>query len=234
MIEAKRAKQRLFTFAAAVWLFFWAPVSAEYLYGYMDSTGNPSQLFLGLLVLGPLYGAPALLIREYAIRSGRGSKSIALLASAFGFFQAGVVDNSLFNLSNGGYDEVSEMGNPTFVLALGISAYNMLVFVGNHVIFSMCAPIAITEGVFSSLASRKWLNGFSVALLLFLYAAASWLVHQDVFETNQFLPSSKQFAVCVAVVLFLCMAVLFLPHTQTRELRTVLSAPWMALIGFSG
>jgi hypothetical protein len=51
-----------------VGLFFFAPISAEYLIGYDDLIGRPLELVFGLLIFGPLYGAPALFIREAARR----------------------------------------------------------------------------------------------------------------------------------------------------------------------
>lgn len=81
--------------APAVFLF--APVSAEYLIGYDDIIGDPAVLIFGLLIFGPLYGAPAVLIRETTRRAGRGWPSMLLLGLAFGLVQAGLVDQSLFN-----------------------------------------------------------------------------------------------------------------------------------------
>lgn len=50
-------------------LFLLAPMTAEYVTAYdPDSTGDPLALLAGLLIFGPLYGAPALLIRETARR----------------------------------------------------------------------------------------------------------------------------------------------------------------------
>ena len=67
----------------------WRPVCAEYLWGYDDSTGHPGTLIGNLIVFSPLYGAPALLIREAARRRGLGWPGILLLAAAFGVVEAG-------------------------------------------------------------------------------------------------------------------------------------------------
>lgn len=155
-----------------------------------------------------------------------------MLAAAFGLFQAGIVDNSIFNLNYGGYDEIRAMGAPTYVPALGISVFNLLTFVGNHVVFSICAPMAITEGLFASVAERRWLNWFGISLLTLLYAAASWLVHVDVFETNHFLPSAYQIACCIALVALCCIAACIL-RKPNRTMATIPSAPWMAFIGLT-
>ena len=66
-----------------------APVCAEYLWGYDDSTGHPGTLVGNLIVFTPLYGCPALLIREVARRRGLGWPGIVLLAAAFGVVEAG-------------------------------------------------------------------------------------------------------------------------------------------------
>jgi len=76
----------------ALGLLILSPLCAEYLIGYDNTTGNPPVLAGGLLILGPLYGAPALLIRELARRFGMGWPGITALAVAFGIVQAGVVD----------------------------------------------------------------------------------------------------------------------------------------------
>ena len=68
----------------ATGLFLLAPVCAEYLWGYDDSTGHWGVLIGNLIVFSPLYGAPALLIREVARRLGLGWPGILLMAAAFG------------------------------------------------------------------------------------------------------------------------------------------------------
>ena len=74
-----------------------APVCAEYLWGYDDSTGHPGTLLGNLIVFTPLYGAPALLIREVARRRGLGWPGILLLAAAFGVVEAAIVDQSMWS-----------------------------------------------------------------------------------------------------------------------------------------
>ena len=52
-------------------LLILAPVSAEYLLGYDDLIRDPASLVWGLWIFAPLYGAPAVIIREVARRRGR-------------------------------------------------------------------------------------------------------------------------------------------------------------------
>ena len=72
-----------------------------------------------MLVLAPMYGGGALLIREVARRAGRGWPTMLLLAVAYGVLQPGLLDQSLFNPSYEGYDFQSAAHVP----ALGISAH---------------------------------------------------------------------------------------------------------------
>src|SRR5262249_48208270 len=83
----------------ALGLLILAPLCAEYITGYDTSTGRPLALVGGLLILSPLYGGPALWIRELARRFGVGWPGLMALAAAFGIVQAGVVDQSLFSKS---------------------------------------------------------------------------------------------------------------------------------------
>src|ERR1044072_5310674 len=54
--------------APVLFVFLLAPVTAEYLIGYDDTLTNPAALIFGIVVFGPLYGAPAVLIREVTRR----------------------------------------------------------------------------------------------------------------------------------------------------------------------
>ena len=54
--QAARSDVRTTKWAAVVCLLVLAPVCAEYLAAYDDSTGDPGDLLLGLAFLVPLYG----------------------------------------------------------------------------------------------------------------------------------------------------------------------------------
>ncbi len=64
--------------APAVGLFFLAPLVAEFLLGDLPMTMLPA-----LIVLAPMYGGGALVIREVARRRGRGWPTIFLLGAAY-------------------------------------------------------------------------------------------------------------------------------------------------------
>ena len=96
-------------------LFFLAPVPAEYLIGYLELTGNFPALLGGLAFFAPLYGGAALTIREVTRRTGRGWPTIILLSFAFGVFQAGLVDHSLFNPAYQDIEWWEESLKPTYI-----------------------------------------------------------------------------------------------------------------------
>ena len=64
--------------AAVAALVVLSPICAEYLIGYLEGADEPLGLLAGLLILAPLYGTVAVLIREVVRRTGRGWPTILL------------------------------------------------------------------------------------------------------------------------------------------------------------
>ncbi|GAB3484883.1 hypothetical protein [Nocardiopsis coralliicola] len=158
----------------AAGLLLLAPVSAELLSAYDDSTGAPLALLAALVFFVPLYGVPALLIREAARRFGMGWPGILALGLAFGILQAGVIDQSLFNPAYRDIDYWPAMVRPTSLAALGLSGHTALVFVAGHAVWSIGAPIAAVEAAARrELRSRPWLPGWAWLVLLPLWTAAA-------------------------------------------------------------
>jgi hypothetical protein len=76
----------------AIALFLLAPLVAEYLLGNL-----PITWLFALVVLAPMYGGGALLMREAARRRGRGLGTVLVLGVAYGVLEEGLVTQSLFN-----------------------------------------------------------------------------------------------------------------------------------------
>src|SRR3954471_20679594 len=76
----------------ALGLFITAPLVAEFLLGNL-----PIKLLPALIVLAPLSGGGALLIREWVRRTGRGWPSIMLLGLAYAIVEEAYTTQSLFN-----------------------------------------------------------------------------------------------------------------------------------------
>jgi hypothetical protein len=208
-----RALRRI---APALGLFFLAPLVAEYLLGNIAVAA-----IAGLLVLAPMYGGGAVVIREAARRTGRGWPSIILLASAYGVLQPSLIDQSLFNPSFEGYDFQSAARIP----ALGISAHWALTFVTGHAIWSISLPIAMVETLVPGRRTTPWLGnlGVTVTGVVFLWGAGMILSdHQQRFQA-----SAPQLAGATAVILALIgVAFAIRPRPRPRRDRRVPN-PWL-------
>ncbi|MEU8243443.1 hypothetical protein AB0C07_34750 [Actinoplanes missouriensis] len=169
-----------------------------------------------LLFLGPLYGGAALLIREVARRRGAGWLCIVLLAAAFGLFQAALVDQSLLDraaLAGTQFAEWNRAAGATTVF--GVSAEQLLDFVGGHVWLSICAPIALVEAFVAPEARhRPWLGRRGLVVAGVLYAAGSALIWSD----SGRVASGAQSAVVLAVCGLLVVAAL--PRWPQRQARS--------------
>ncbi|HEY0606310.1 MAG TPA: hypothetical protein VGD58_25530 [Herpetosiphonaceae bacterium] len=203
--------------APVLGVFFLAPVLAEYLVGYDTSTGDPGALLFGLLFLAPLYGCPALIIREVTRRAGRGWPTMMLLAFGFGVIQAGLIDHSLFNPSYRDIDYWQAMLIPTYVPALGIGVDPTLDFILGHVIWSFSLPIALVETFVPERRTTPWLGKFGMALVVVLYLLISALIFNDHVTSEQFLPSPGQLIGAAAVVVA-CFVAAFAVGRQPRQL----------------
>jgi hypothetical protein len=181
-------------------LFVLSPLTAEYILRYDVTTGNLTQLLLGLLLLAPLYGGPALLIRELARRTDRGWPTIILLAFAFGIFQAGLVDHSLFNPDYRAIDYWQDLRNPTLIPLLGVSAYLSVSFVLGHVIWSISVPVALIECFVPQRRTTPWLGSVGLVVTAILYLLASALIFYGHVSEEQFLPSAAQLIVSALLV----------------------------------
>jgi hypothetical protein len=180
--------------APALGVVLLAPITAEYLYGYDDSTGDVGELLGGLFLFAPLYGGAALLIREAARRAGREWPTILLLGLAFGVLEAGLIDQSMFNPS---YRDISywhDMFGPTHLWGIGFNPNMALVFAAGHAIWSVAAPIALVETLVPARRTTPWLRppGLVVTAVLFVLAAAAVLAWH--LGTETFRPSVGQVA----------------------------------------
>jgi hypothetical protein len=169
-----------------------APVCAEYLWGHDDSTGHPGALVGNLVIFTPLYGCPALLIRELARRRGLGWPGIVLLAAAFGVVEAGLVDQSMFARDYRGIPYWSDMADPTYVAPIGLSIFLAVTFVANYVLASMVGPIAVVEGLAGERGRDPWLSRPMIVVTALLYVLASWAVYDDMLRTEGAIASPGQ------------------------------------------
>ena len=155
-----------------------SPVCAEFVQGYLPVTGDPLGLLGALVILAPLYGGAALLIREAAVRTGRGWPGILLLAAGFGVLQAGVVDLSLFLGPQTGIAVFDRAGAATMIGAT-VSAAMATTWIGGHVVMSIGTPLALADWFAPSLRGRPWLGRWGIVVVAALFLGAAVLIHVD-------------------------------------------------------
>src|SRR5271154_6619819 len=126
-------------FWPAAALFFTAPLVAEFLLGNL-----PIQLLPALIVLAPMYGGGALLIRELTRRAGRGWPTILLLGVAYAIIEEAFTTQSLFNPHYLGLHLLTHAWIPS----LGISAWWTLFMLNIHPFWSIGVSIALAEGLY--------------------------------------------------------------------------------------
>ncbi|GAA5201116.1 hypothetical protein GCM10023322_80470 [Rugosimonospora acidiphila] len=192
--------------APAILLFFLSPLVAEYLLG--DFT---LAFLYGLLLLAPMYGGGALLIREVVRRSGRGWPSIVLLALAYGVFEEGITTQSLFDPD---YADAHLLDHG-FIPALGIAVPWTLFVLTLHTVWSISVPIALTEELTANRRTSPWLRtpGLTVATVLFVIGSVATFATS--YATDHFVAPWPALAVVVAVAVALVVVALRLPRVET-------------------
>jgi uncharacterized membrane protein SirB2 len=218
-------------FARCALLAVLSAIVAEFLLGDEWLTGVPpaTTQIAELLLYACFYGSAAILIREFARRSGRGWPSILLLAGAFGVIEEGIVDQSLFNPNFAGEHLLAN----GFIPALAIGGPWTIFVLSLHVIWSIGVPIAIVEGVFprplagrqakSPQAQAPWLRlpGLVIAAVLYLFGGTAIFL---VFATKGFMASGAQLGVSLLLAVIAIVIALRLPRARPRSARN----PWIA------
>ncbi|NAS20166.1 hypothetical protein GT755_00540 [Herbidospora sp. NEAU-GS84] len=194
--------------ALAVGLFLLAPLMGEYLIGNIPATHLP-----GLIVLAPMYGGAALLIREVTRRTGRGWPTLLTLATAYGLLQPAVIDQALFNPSFDGHDFTAA---PTHLPALGLDPGLLLTFTAGHAITTLAVPIALIEALARHRADQPWLGTPGLIVTALLFAAGSWLIYDDHQRTFQASPTQLTIS-ALAVVALTAAAFTFRPGGGRRD-----------------
>jgi hypothetical protein len=204
----------------AVGLIFVAPLVAEFLLGNL-----PLKLLPALIVLAPMYGGGALLIRETVRRTGRGWPSILLLGMAYGIFEEAFTTQSLFNPN---YLKLNlGLLTPAYIPSLGIGAWWTLWMLMVHGIWSISTPIALVEACVPDRARTAWLGrvGLVVVTIVFLFGATAATVMQC--KQDPFRASSAQFIGAAIVVLALIALAFVFPKRQQAEGAGPAASAWL-------
>jgi len=166
-------------------LFLLSPLVAEYLSGSL-----PAAMLAILPLMAAMYGSGALLIREFAVRTGGGWPAIVLLAAAYGLVEEGWVDQSLFNPNYQGL-RLLDFG---YVPALGTGLPWLLYVIAIHVVWSISTPIALTDALFPQRRHEPYLKGWGLALFGLLYLAANAMVTVYSANSSHFMATPGELA----------------------------------------
>jgi len=212
-----RAKSRI---GLAAGLFFLAPLIAEFLLGNL-----PIKLLPALVVLAPMYGGGALLIRELVRRAGRGWPSIIVLALVYGIVEEAFTTQSLFNAN---YLHLNlHLLDAGYIPALGIGAWWTIFVLTLHTGWSISTSIALMEALAGAEASTPWLGrtGLAVTAVLFLLGAGINTVVG--YRQDHFIASAPQLAATAAICVVLSMISFRIPARSGVAGRWAPS-PWVA------
>jgi len=204
----------------ALGLLFLAPLVAEFLLGNL-----PLRLLPALIVLAPLYGGGALLIRELVRRTGRGWPSIVLLGMAYAIFEEAFTTQSLFNPN---YLKMNlGLLTPAFIPWLGIGAWWTLWMFMVHSLWSISTPIALVEACVPDRARTPWLGrrGLEVVALLFLLGAiASTAIG---YKQDHYMASIKQFVGAGLVIVALATLAFVIAPRRGYAAHGTAPSPWL-------
>jgi hypothetical protein len=207
--------------AAAVGLFFLAPLVAEFLLGNL-----PITLLPALIVLAPMYGGGALLIRELVRRSGRGWPSILLLGIAYGILEEAFTTQSLFNPNYLGQN--FHLLDPAYIPALGIGAWWTLFVLTLHAAWSICTSIALAEALVPSRTTTPWLGNAGLAIVAVLFAIGVFATTRMSYRHDHYLASSAQFISAAIAIILLTTAAFLLPRVKPPTASGSVPHPWLA------
>ena len=213
------------TIKPAIALFFVAPLVAEFLLGNL-----PIKLLPALVMLGPLYGGGALLIRETVRRFGRGWPSILLLALAYGIFEEAIATQSLFNPDYLGMH--IGLLRPAFIPSLGVGGWWTIFVLNLHTAWSIMTPIALVEGTVPERSQTPWLGriGLAITAVVFICGAAAMTAMS--YRHDRYVAWPSQFAWTGTICIALIATAFWLPRRAAATEYGGVPGPW-AIGGFA-
>lgn len=206
--------------AAAVGLFFLAPFIAEFLLGDL-----PITLLPAFVLLAPLYGGGALLIRELVRRTGRGWPSILLLGIAYGILEEAFTTQSLFNPDYLGMH--FHLLDPSYIPALGIGVWWTLFVLTLHVAWSVCTSIALAEALAPSRSTTPWLSPIGLSIFALLFVVGVVAMTRMSYAKDHYLASHAQFITAAVLIVLFTAAAFLLPRAKPAVASGSVPNPWL-------
>jgi hypothetical protein len=182
---------------SAIGLLVLSPLIAEFLLG-----NQPITQLGGLIVLAPVYGGAAILIREITRRTGRGWPTILLLSAAYSLILEGLIDQMLFNPAYLGLQSFEGFSR---IPGLGVSASITQATLTLHTIWSICVPIALVEA-FEREPKRPWFGRFGLTVMALVFIAGSIVVTIYNWQSFHFMATLTQLTGTAIAIAMLCVA----------------------------
>jgi hypothetical protein len=190
--------------APAFTLFFLSPLIAEFFLGDF-----PIILLPLILLLAPMYGGGALMIRELVRRSHRGWPTIVTLGLAFGVLEEGLLTQSLFNPNYAN----ERLLDPGFIPALGIGVPWTIFVLTLHTVFSISTPIAIVEESARHRRTSPWLGRVGLIVTSALFVVGCVITFAISYGNgDHFLARPAQLGVSAAIAAVLVVIAFRLPR----------------------
>ena len=220
MNEHVQYAPKTYSVKPAIGLFFLAPLVAEFLLGNL-----PIKLVPALVMLAPMYGGGALLIRETVRRWGRGWPSILLLGLAYGILEEALATQSLFNPDYLGM----HLGllKPAYIPALGIGGWWTVFVLNLHTAWSIATPIALVEGTVPDRSTTRWLGRVGLTVTSVLFAIGVVAMTLMSYKHDRFVAWPSQFAWAGAVCTTLVIVAFRLPRRLSASRPGGVPSPWI-------
>ena len=206
--------------APAIGLFFLAPIVAEYLLGDL-----PIYMIAALIVLAPLYGGGALLIREIARRRGLGWTGILILALAYAVFEEAFTTQTLFNPN---YLHLNlHLLEPAYIPALGIGGWWTVFVLTLHTVWSISTSVALIEAMVPDRATTPWLGNIGLFVMGTLFIFGAIISTKIEIRQDHFIATKNQFIVSGVVCIALIIIGLLLRQKPIVHTVGWLPSPWI-------
>jgi hypothetical protein len=204
----------------AIGLFFLAPLIAEFLLGNL-----PIKMLPVILVLAPMYGGGALLIRELVRRAGLGWPSIVLLALAYGIVEEAYTTQSLFNPN---YLKLNlHLLQPAYIPALGIGAWWTVFVLNLHTAWSVSTSIALVEAAVPDRAATPWLGRIGLVVTALLFALGAVVTTRYQLKQDSFVASHAQLLISGVIIVALIILGILLPRGSAAKSAGTVPNPWI-------
>lgn len=208
----------------AIVLFFLAPLVSEFLLGDL-----PLTLLGALVVLAPMYGGGALLIREVVRRTGYGWPSILTLGLVFAIFEEAFTTQSLFNPNYLGLN--LHLLQPAYIPALGMGAWWTIYVLTLHTVWSISTSIALTEALFPDRETTPWLHRTGLIVTILIFALGAAVMTKITLKGDHFVAPLHQFVSAALVWVLLAVLAFRLPKAKASTAGAPGTAPSPWIVG---